>query len=190
MLRSALFVLPGSALWALLPLIGSRRLGLGAGGYGLLLAALGIGAVAGAVALPRLGARFSPSALVATASIVFAAAEVGSVLLGDVALVVLLLLPAGAAWLIALSPLAAATQVFLPRWVRARGLSVQQVVMLGGQAVGAVIWGLVADSAGLVPAFVGAATLMLLGAATILVWPLIDTSRMDRRSKVSGQNPS
>ncbi|MGC1214983.1 MAG: MFS transporter, partial [Micromonospora sp.] len=34
LLRAALFVVPGSALWALLPLVASHRLGLGAGGYG------------------------------------------------------------------------------------------------------------------------------------------------------------
>ena len=32
LLRAALFLVPGSALWALLPLIASRGLGLGAGG--------------------------------------------------------------------------------------------------------------------------------------------------------------
>ncbi len=46
--RAALFVLPASALWALLPVIASVRLHQGSGGYGLLLAALGAGAVAGA----------------------------------------------------------------------------------------------------------------------------------------------
>ena len=40
-------------LWALLPLVASSRLGLGAGGYGLLLGALGIGAVAGASVLSK-----------------------------------------------------------------------------------------------------------------------------------------
>jgi hypothetical protein len=53
LLRSASFVLPGTALWALLPLVATRRLGLSSGGYGLLLAALGIGAVTGAVVLPK-----------------------------------------------------------------------------------------------------------------------------------------
>jgi MFS family permease len=43
LLRAALFLVPASALWALLPLVASRRLGLGAGGYGLLLGASGSG---------------------------------------------------------------------------------------------------------------------------------------------------
>jgi len=54
LLRAALFLVPASALFALLPLIASHRLGLGSGGYGLLLAALGVGAIAGALVLPRI----------------------------------------------------------------------------------------------------------------------------------------
>jgi MFS family permease len=184
-----LFVLPGSALWALLPLVANRALGLGAGGYGLLLAALGIGAVAGAVLLPRLAACFAAGGIVAAASAVFAVAEVACAVVGDVTLVVLLLFPAGAAWLIVLSPLSAANQVFLPRWVRARGLSMQQIVMMGGQAVGALIWGLVADHAGLTTALLGGATLMVLGAATLPFWPLMDTSGMRRESRVYWPEP-
>ncbi len=114
LLRSALFVLPGTALWALLPLVASRLLGLGSGGYGLLLGALGVGAVAGAVVLPRLLTRVSTGAMMFVASLVFAAAEAGIVFVRDLPSPSLLLLPAGAAWLAVLSTLGAATQVFLP----------------------------------------------------------------------------
>lgn len=48
LLRIGLFILPAVALWALLPLLASQRLGMGASGYGLLLAALGAGAILGA----------------------------------------------------------------------------------------------------------------------------------------------
>src|SRR5215207_608421 len=75
LLRSALFVLPGTALWALLPLVASRLLGLGSGGYGLLLGALGVGAVAGAVVLPRLLTRVTTGVMIFLASVVFAAAR-------------------------------------------------------------------------------------------------------------------
>jgi len=180
LLRSALFVLPGTALWALLPLVASRLLGLGSSGYGLLLGALGVGAVAGAVVLPRLLTRVTTGAMIFLASVVFAAAEAGIVFVRDLPLAVALLLPAGAAWLAVLSTMAAATQVFLPSWVRARGLSVQQIVMMGGQAVGALVWGIAASHVGLVPVFVAAAVLMVLGAATSAIWPLFDTAGLDR----------
>ena len=70
LLRILLFVAPGAALWALLPLVASQLLGLDATGYGLLLAALGIGAVSGAVVLPHLAARVSASQLILTAGLV------------------------------------------------------------------------------------------------------------------------
>src|SRR3954447_6242050 len=59
LLRVALFILPGVALWALLPLVASRQLAMGPGGYGLLLAALGVGAIGGAFLLPRMQATMS-----------------------------------------------------------------------------------------------------------------------------------
>src|SRR5439155_1479302 len=52
--RTAAFVVPASALWALLPLFARRGLGLSAAGYGLLLGCLGAGAIAGAAILPRI----------------------------------------------------------------------------------------------------------------------------------------
>jgi MFS family permease len=189
LLRSALFVLPGTALWALLPLVASRLLGLGSGGYGILLGALGVGAVAGAVVLPRLLTWVSTGVMMFVASVVFAAAEAGIVFVRDLALAVVLLLPAGAAWLAVLSTLGAATQVFLPSWVRARGLSVQQIVFMGGQAVGALLWGVAANYVGLVPVFVAAALLMVLGAATSAIWPLFDTARLDRSTTVYWPEP-
>jgi MFS family permease len=189
LLRSALFVLPGTALWALLPLVASRLLGLGSGGYGILLGALGVGAVAGAAVLPRFLTRVSTGVMMFAASVVFAAAEAGIVFVRDLPLAVVLLLPAGAAWLAVLSTLGAATQVFLPSWVRARGLSVQQIVFMGGQAVGALLWGLAATYLGLVPVFVVAAVLMVLGAATSAIWPLFDTARLDRTAAVYWPEP-
>jgi MFS family permease len=171
LLRAALFLVPGSSLWALLPLIATRRLGLGAGGYGLLLGALGVGAVGGAFLLPRVRARLSANALVAAASLVYAAALVAVALSRNLALTVLVLLPAGVAWIAFLSNVNAMLQLFLPQWVRARGLSVYQMVLFGGQAAGAVIWGVAAAVAGLVPAFLISALVMAAGAATIWFWP-------------------
>jgi MFS family permease len=180
LLRAALFLVPGSALWALLPLIATRRLGLGPGGYGVLLGALGAGAVAGAFVLPQVRARLSANALVAAASAVYAAALAVVVLSRSLALTVLVLLPAGVAWIAFLSNVNAALQLFLPRWVRARGLSAYQMVLFGGQAAGAVIWGVIAAVAGLVPAFLISAAVMAAGAATIRFWPFYDIGDMDR----------
>ncbi|MFI5285118.1 MAG: MFS transporter [Candidatus Dormibacteria bacterium] len=182
LLRTSLFLVPGSALWALLPLVATQRLQLGAGGYGLLLGALGVGAVVGSFLLPRLRAQLSPNRLLAVSSVVYAAVMVAVVLIPNAVVALVVLLPAGFAWITVLSTMNASLQLFLPEWVRARGLSVYLSVLFGSQAVGAVAWGVVAAPKGVVPAYLAAAALMLGGAATIAIWPLIDTAAMDRQT--------
>jgi MFS family permease len=180
LLRAALFLVPGSALWALLPLIATRRLGLGSGGYGVLLGALGAGAIGGAFILPQTRARVSTNALAVVASLTYAVALAAVALSRNLALTVVVLLPAGVAWIAFLSNVNAALQLFLPRWVRARGLSAYQMVLFGAQAAGAVIWGITADAAGLVPAFLISAAVMAAGAATISFRPFHQITGMDR----------
>ena len=187
--RLALFVVPGSALWALLPLIATQRLAQGAGGYGLLLGALGVGAVAGSLLLPRLRGALSNNAMIAAASAVYALVLVAVVLSRNVALTLLALLPAGVAWIAIISTINAALQLFLPVWVRARGLSVYLTVLFGGQAIGALAWGAIAAPIGVVATFLIAAAVMLAGAATASVWPLIDTTGMDPSTQVRWPEP-
>lgn len=190
LLRIALFLLPGSALWALLPLIATQRLGLGSGGYGVLLGALGIGAVAGAFLLPPIRARLSANALIGTASCCYAAVLAAVVLVHSTAVVVVVLLPAGVAWIAVLSTMNALLQLFLPSWVRARGISIYLMVFFGSQALGAVLWGAIAGPAGLRTTFLAAAGLMLAGTATIPRWPLIDTRGMGRDTAVYWPEPT
>jgi MFS family permease len=189
LLRAALFLVPASALWALLPLIATERLGLGSDGYGLLLGALGVGAVAGAFILPPIRAKLSANALIGAASCLFAAALVAVVSTHSTAVVVVVLLPTGVAWIAVLSSMNASLQLFLPNWVRARGISIYLIVLFGSQAIGALIWGGVNAPAGLVPTFLIAAVLLAAGAATLRVWPLIDTRGMGRETVVYWPEP-
>ena len=182
--RATLFLIPASALWALLPLVASRRLGLGAGGYGLLLAALGVGAIAGASVLSNVRARLSTSLLVATVGAAYTAVLVIVVLVHSTVVVVVALIPAGVAWVGMLATVNTLLQLFLPRWVRARGLSVYQMVLFGAQGLGALAWGLAADAFGLTVTFLVAGACMALGTASVRLWPLADTSHMDRRTLV------
>jgi len=190
LLRSALFLVPASALWSLLPLIASRRLGQGADGYGLLLGALGVGAIAGAIGLPRIRTRLSINALLAASGVVYALVLAVVVVISNAVVILIVLLPAGVAWMAFLSTINAELQLFLPAWVRARGLSVYQMVLFGAQGVGALFWGLVASPAGLVTTFLAAAAVMLAGVATMRIWPIIDTSGMDRSTVQYWPEPS
>lgn len=180
LLRALLFLVPGSALWALLPLIANRRLGLGSSGYGVLLAALGVGAIAGGLVLPTIRSRLSPNRFLLLAGLLYGLALFVLAFVGNELVVLVALVPAGLAWVTVLSNVNAEIQLFLPGWVRARGLAVYQVVFAGGQAIGALVWGVIADLAGLVLAHVAAAVLMVVGALTVRLWPLPDLRSTDR----------
>ncbi|MGX1273984.1 MFS transporter [Streptomyces phaeoluteigriseus] len=179
LLRTLLFVPGGAALWSLLPVTANRTLGLGSGGYGLLLGAVGVGAVAGAFVLPLVRRTLGASGTLAAGTLVFAG--VLAVLAGARSpwLVAAALLPAGVAWIGVLSTLNAAVQTRLPGWVRARGLAVHLLVFQGGQACAAPLWGVLADRLGLTTAYGISAALMVLGAGTVRLWPLRDAQGID-----------
>jgi MFS family permease len=189
LLHTLLFVVPGAALWALLPLVASASLGLDATGYGLLLGALGIGAVLGAVVLPRIVSLLSPNQLVLASSLVFGAATAVAAAASSLAVVLVALVPAGVGWLCMLATMNGALQVFLPAWVRARGLSIYQMVFAGGQALASVAWGALAQWVGLLPALLAAAGLLAVGAVSVVVWPLRDVSGLDRESAIYWPEP-
>src|SRR6195952_4342100 len=172
LLRAALFVAPASALWGLLPVIASGRLGLSSSGYGLLLGALGAGAVVGAFLLSRIRSRFGQNTLLTAAAAGFAVTTVVLALVPNVVVVLLALLVGGASWMLSLSTLNASMQLSLPSWVRARGLSVYQLVFMGGQAIGSVVWGLLAGATTGVTSLLVSATLLLVCALSSVWWPL------------------
>ncbi|GAA1144549.1 MFS transporter [Nocardioides aquiterrae] len=180
LLRCTMFVVPANVLWALLALVARDRLGLGAGGYGVMLGALGIGSIGGAFLLPRVRSRLTTNGLVAAAMVLYAAALLVLVVTPTAWLGVLALLPAGVAWVGVLSTLNANLQTFLPVWVRARGLAVYQLVLFGSMAGAAAAWGAVADAFGLTTAYVAAAVLLVVGAVAGALLPLRDTSGLDR----------
>jgi MFS family permease len=189
LLRALLFLVPGTAIWALLPLVASRRLGLGSSGYGVLLAALGVGAIGGALLTPMLRGRWSANQLLAAASLIFAGCLAVVATVRVPALVTLVLVPAGAVWTAVLSSINASVQLFLPGWVRARGLAIYQVVFAGSQAIGAVAWGVLAGLTGLVTTHLAAAALMLAGGLSVRLWPLRDTRGINRDPAVYWPEP-
>ncbi|KDN22058.1 MFS transporter [Amycolatopsis rifamycinica] len=182
LLRLVVFAVPANVLWALLAPLAHDRLGLGATGYGLLLGAAGIGSVGGALVLPRLRRRLSASWLVAGAGLVFGVAMVVVGTVRSPALVLAVLVPTGAAWIAVIAGMNAATQAFLPGWVRARALSIYQLVLFTSFAGSAALWGVVSSALGLATTFVVAGVLLLAGAATVPRWPLLDVATTGRET--------
>ncbi|WP_425432357.1 MFS transporter [Geodermatophilus amargosae] len=189
LLRVFLFVLPGAAMWALLPLVASEQLSSGSTGFGVLLGSLGVGAVAGAAVLPRLAARLSANRLLVLSAVLFTVSLVACVTVPNPAVLAVLLVPGGMAWLLVLMGVSAALQVFLPQWVRARGLATLNMVFAASQAAGSLLWGLVAQAVGLRPTFLAAAVLMVAGAVTVALWPLPDVAHLDRDPAVYWTDP-
>jgi MFS family permease len=184
LLRAMLFVTPGMALWALLPLVASQRLGLGAAGYGALFGALGAGAIVAAVVLGRVRTRLSTNGLLSAAAALYAAALAVIVLVPNFPTAFLTLVFAGLAWTAVISTLNAELQLFLPVWVRARGLAVYMVNFTGSMTVGALVWGLVAEGVGLLVTFLVAAAVMLAGVVAGVVWKVPETGHLDREPAV------
>ena len=161
LVRTAAYSAAGSALWALLPVIGQQRLGLGAAGFGLLMACLGTGAVAAGLMLGRLRQRLGLERLVRWCCLVFAAVMAVAALSRWALPVYLALVAGGGAWMSVMSTFNTATQTSAPPWVRSRATAMHVLSALGAFALGSAFWGAVAGLAGLQSALVAAAALML-----------------------------
>src|SRR6195256_1248200 len=179
LLRAIIFIAPATALWALLPVIASRRLGLGADGYGALFGALGVGAIVGALVLGQGRPRLSTNGTLGAASVLYAAALAVIILAPSFPAALATLVFAGLAWMAATSTLQAELQLVLPIWVRARGVAIYAITFAGSQAAGALIWGLVANQVGLQPTVLLAAVVLLAGVIAGMVWRVPETGHLD-----------
>jgi MFS family permease len=161
--RGSVFVLCASSLWALLPIVARVDLKQGAAGYGILLTALGVGAVAAALLLPRLKGGRSSDLVVAVATLVFAASTAALALVHNFPLVCFALVLAGGAWLSHLSSLNVAVQTVVPSWVQGRALSVYMLIFYAGLAGGSALWGAVADHFGVAESLLVSVAGMVIG---------------------------
>jgi len=148
LLRAAVFFLFASAVWALLPLVARQMLDGSSGFYGVLLGAVGAGAIIGALVIPKLGARLDADGLVLLASVASAAVMAVLVFAPAKWLAVLMLVLLGMGWITALTTFNSVAQAILPNWVRGRGLAVYLMVFNGAMAAGSLGWGLVAREIG------------------------------------------
>ena len=189
LLRSALFALPASALWALLPLV-ANRMHLKSAGYGALLGALGIGAVVGVFALPIARARVTDNVILAASALLYAIGVLGAAFLPFGAAFVLLVL-CGVAWIGTLTVLNSSLQLTLPQWVRSRGAATYIFVFMGTMAIGSYLWGAVAELIGTPLALAITAGLLLLVAASVPLLPLHEsTGHIDRTVNLTWATPA
>jgi MFS family permease len=178
--RAIVFFLFASAYWAVLPLLAREQLRGGPETYGLLLGAIGAGAVGGAFALGWIRARLGGADLVVDAgSLLTAVALVLYGLAREPWLGYLASALAGLAWIAVLSNLNVSAQFALPEWVRARGLAIYVTVFFGAMTAGSAVWGEVASRLGLPMTHFLAAAFALLTLPFARRWRLQASAALD-----------
>ncbi|MEO5707554.1 MAG: MFS transporter [Alteraurantiacibacter sp.] len=166
MVRAFTFTLAGAAAWAVMPLFASEVLGAGSFVYGLLLAALGVGAVSGAASATWFRSRYSSEGIIRASGLLYGAGCILVALQPGLPAIFVLLVIAGAGWVQALSGFAVAGQLWATQAVVGRVSSMISGVTFGGIAVGSWLWGHVGESFGITTAF------MVSGAAMVAL-PLL-----------------
>ncbi|MDM0106101.1 MFS transporter [Variovorax sp. J22R24] len=143
--RVALFFLHSTALLALLPLLARNLRGGGAGTFTLLLAAMGSGAIVAVLFLPRLRQAMVRDQLVIRGALLQSGATAVMAVAPNAWVAVPAMFLGGMAWITVANSLSVSAQLALPDWVRARGMSMYQMAIMGASAFGAALWGQVAE---------------------------------------------
>jgi MFS family permease len=172
LVRAAGFFIFASAYWALLPLVARNQIAGGPELYGVLLGAIGAGAVGAAFALPALRRQCGPGRLVALGTVGTAVAMVLFGQADEPVTAIIASVLAGASWIAVLTTINVSAQLASPAWVRGRALAILGAVMFGALTAGSAAWGQLAAWVGLPDAHYVAA------AGALLVLPLLRGFRL------------
>jgi MFS family permease len=146
LMLAALFAMTSAVVQSILP-NRTDELGGGAGDFGILLGAMGLGALIGGFSRHTVSDRLGSSTLPVAVGL-FGVAGTALGLVGSVQLAVVTLLIAGAAWVWTLATLNATAQLMSPEWVRGRAMSLYTLSFVGILPVGSIMAGWIADRIG------------------------------------------
>jgi predicted MFS family arabinose efflux permease len=166
LLRTSLFVIAGSGLWALLPLIADKSGASNASSYGLLLGSLGVGAVSGSLTLPIALKRLSARNLDLLGCIMFAAGTLTVVGSSHIGVGIGLCVMAGIGWAWVGNLNIMVVQMLSPLRIRSRSLAMYLITFQGSMSLGGFLWGATSETTSL-------ATAAYLSAACQLVAAII-----------------
>ncbi len=144
LLRIFLFFLQSTALIALLPLVARELHGGGPATFTVMLSCVGAGAIVAALYFPRWRARYDPDRFVLVGTLVHAGLSTLIVAVPNIWVALPAMVVLGMAWISVANSLVIAAQMAMPDWVRARGMSIYQMALMGGAAAGSLLWGQVA----------------------------------------------
>jgi MFS family permease len=162
LLRIFLFFLQSTGLVALLPLVAQRLHGGGAATFTVMLSCLGLGAIVAALLFPRWRQRFDRDRFVLIGTLVHAGMSTLIVTVPELWVALPAMVVLGMAWISVANSLVVAAQMAMPDWVRARGMSIYQMALMGGAAAGSLLWGQAASWLGVTGAVLAAAAFGLL----------------------------
>jgi MFS family permease len=168
-----------SAYWALLPLVARTQVASGAALYGILLGAIGAGAVVGAFVMPRLRLKIGADWLAVCGMAGTALTLVLYGLAHDPYTALAASVIAGISWIAVMATLTVSAQSSLPDWVRGRGLALFTTVFFGCMTLGSVIWGKLAAMLGLPAAHFIAAAGAVVAIAATSPWKLHGGTALD-----------
>src|SRR6516162_2356935 len=178
LIRSAGFFPLASVYWALLPLLVRARIAGGPETYGMLLGAIGAGAVCGAFVLPA-AAKLGADRVVTGATIGTALALVLFAIVREPATSLIACVLAGICWVAAVSTVNVSAQFALPGWVRRRGMAMFATAQFAGLAVGSVVWGQAAQVIGLPAVHIIAAIALVASIPLLRRWRLQTAAGLD-----------
>lgn len=166
-----------NAFWCLFPIYARTVLQTTSAGFGVLMGAIGAGAVGAALSLPDLKRRWSLDRLIVLASLLFSVCLFAMTLISGTIAAVAIALGLGVSYAMIVSLFNATAQAMFPSEMRARAISIYFIGFYGVLALSSSIWGKIAEARGMALAFRGASVLLVVAALSVLFWP----SRSDKQ---------
>ncbi|MSO99420.1 MAG: MFS transporter [Rhodospirillaceae bacterium] len=156
LIRLGLFLTCASALLALMPMVARVQLGGGPATFGTLVTWVGVGSVVSAFGRGRLATRITPDIHIHISVVIAALAYAGLAFAHTLPEASAAAFFYGLAWTNATITFQVAMQMSLPTSMRGRGASLFIMTFGTGMMLGGVIWGIVADLAGMRVTLLGA----------------------------------
>ncbi|HKB25260.1 MAG TPA: MFS transporter [Methylomirabilota bacterium] len=152
------------------PLLARNVLRLDAAGFGFLMAALGVGAVTGALSLATLGGRQTPLRAILLAGVLACLTLLGLAAAPEFHAAVVLLFLTGFFSIVCIASCSTTLQLAAPDELRGRVMSLHTLMFGGSFPLGAFMTGAIAEAFGVAAALVAAAGAGLAGLAAIALW--------------------
>ncbi len=142
----ALFAMTSAVVQAILP-VHTSFLGGTAGMFGILLGAMGAGALLGAIFRPRIF-RMTTTNTVPHTMALFGITGIGLGVAPNLWVAGIAMFLGGICWLLTMSTLNATAQLMAPEWIRGRAMSLYMLAWAGTIPLGSILAGIVADITG------------------------------------------